>query len=554
MGGKGRKGKGSHADALRNAVVKIVKGRPEGDLLDGEIIYSSFDVVGGKQAQVIVTCLPSEAMSDVAFNGHLSPTEMEAKESCAQVALEAILADPQCKKLHDREGPGNKRSFMGDGQSMAKRQNTNFNPNGPRAILQNQLEMLLGRPLMNRELRYNTRPVGPGMLQCQLLVTCLPGPMANVPFAGEICPSAAKAEDTAAFMVLTALQNDPQMMMLTQMAKGKGKGMGKGKEKGSRKGKEKEKPRGPKGVGGEIKALLNATVLKITSIAQPSKDFIQYTTNPLADGTFQSQVVLPYLPKTSTEDYSSVAFVGEPCTDPSAAEGNAANQALQKIMADPELVELHDKVNPNKKERIKKPPGETSATENEGADSAASEVPAAIDPESTMFPQESFKGGGKGKGKKERVKIDRGPGGEIKALLNSAVLKITSIAQPTKDLIKYTTTDLGEGMMQSQVVISALPNELADVAFVGEVCTSETAAVDSAASQALQTIMADETLRQLHDRERPKKLLKSDQPCRMFIEGRCRRGDKCRHAHVMPGMEGTPDGTAPGNYGGLEQS
>lgn len=122
-----------------------------------------------------------------------------------------------------------------------------------------------------------------------------------------------------------------------------------------------------------------------------------------------------------------------------------------------------------------------------------------------------------------------------KALLNNVMLKIVA-GRPEggslkKGEIAYNTTTLAPGQMQSQVIMSCLPNHLATVPFAGEVCSNERDAVNSAAAIALQNIMADPELKALHDRETPPRLAKLDEKCMNFLQGKCRLGAECRRSH-----------------------
>merc|ERR1719161_752576 len=97
-GGRGSASGGvSKQQALNNAVLKVL-GRPKGqELKKEEIEYKCQRVQGGTQATVRIQCLP-ESKAGRGFVGNASPTEQEALDSVASIALDEILKDPVLKE------------------------------------------------------------------------------------------------------------------------------------------------------------------------------------------------------------------------------------------------------------------------------------------------------------------------------------------------------------------------------------------------------------------------------------------------------------------------
>lgn len=208
---------------LNNAVLKIVAGRPEGgDLKQGEITYTTNEVAGGWQSQVVITALPN-TMKDWNFVGHPSPTEKAAIESASTVALESIMGDQELKELHDRAKRPRVQAIGDDGMPLPKI-SRGGGDDTPKAHLNNAiLKIISGRPeggsLKKGEISYITKNLGPGQYQSQVIISCLPNHFANVPFAGEVCPSEKDSIHSAAQITLDAIMSDAQLKDLHDRAK-----------------------------------------------------------------------------------------------------------------------------------------------------------------------------------------------------------------------------------------------------------------------------------------------------------------------------------------------
>lgn len=230
-GGRATQGGGETKRALNNVVLKICSGRPEGgDLKRGEIEYSCQEVMNGaaRQAQVIVKCLPN-SLAGQPFVGKPCPTEKEAIESAATMAMETILGDPELKELHDREKQPRKRDRgkeSNDGVPTPKNPRTEQAAGGRgggiesnKALLNNAvLKMIAGRPeggLKKGEIEYTTTGVGNNQKQTKVAISCLPDKsMASICWSGETCATEKEAVNSAAAVALEAIMSNASLKAL----------------------------------------------------------------------------------------------------------------------------------------------------------------------------------------------------------------------------------------------------------------------------------------------------------------------------------------------------
>lgn len=347
--------------ALNNAVLKILSAskRPEGSLQKGEIAFTTNEVQGGYQSQVQVSALPNEK-AKWNFVGHPAATEKESIESAAAVALQTIMEDSELKVLHDTPKP---ERLGEDGLPLpnSKRQKTEaivdagapplpggrHNTDTFKAILNNAvLKFVAGRNMRREEIMYTTTDLGNGQKQSQLLVAAPEvGPaICNIPFAGEVCGSEKDAINSAAEQMLKMMLNDPMMAAKIGHIDFESARAATAASSG------RVRPRGAGGSGGgggggraSHKQKLEQTVLKIMkSIRGESgtleKDDILYTTTNLGNDMMQSQVGIHCLPNA----LASATFAGEVASTEREAENNAADVAIQSIMADPELKGMYE--------------------------------------------------------------------------------------------------------------------------------------------------------------------------------------------------------------------
>jgi len=210
------------------------------------------------------------------------------------------------------------------------------------------------------------------------------------------------------------------------------------------------------------------------------------------EGGKQSQVTISCLPNHLAE----AAFVGEPCATKNEAMETACGVALEAIMGDPELKALHDA--------------------NSAGDFVSGDF--RYDGRQNKFkPAESWH--------TKKTRQEMPPGGSLqnqnreggvlspKGALQEAVQQIVrpTTGNLTKDMVQYVTSRV-QGGFQVHATIPSLPNSMAQDAFAGEVCSTEKQAINSAASVALEAVMADPELKELHDRVREPKLGKDGQP------------------------------------------
>eukprot|EP00746_Dinoflagellata_sp_MGD_P003583 gnl/MRDRNA2_/MRDRNA2_106946_c0_seq1.p1 gnl/MRDRNA2_/MRDRNA2_106946_c0~~gnl/MRDRNA2_/MRDRNA2_106946_c0_seq1.p1 ORF type:complete len:338 (-),score=90.62 gnl/MRDRNA2_/MRDRNA2_106946_c0_seq1:37-951(-) len=201
---------------LNDAVQKIVAGN--GDFQKGSIAYSTKNVIGGKQSQVKISCLPNY-MADHCFAGHPCPTENESIESAAEVALQVIMEDAELKELHDRQA-----NDGAEGQSSKKRKREKYSGEG---TLENKARLnaavaKITKPTagtMTRGMvKYATHNVAGGK-QTEVRIESLPNAMAEQVFVGDVFSSEKLAMNSAAGIAYDAIMDDEELKELHDQVK-----------------------------------------------------------------------------------------------------------------------------------------------------------------------------------------------------------------------------------------------------------------------------------------------------------------------------------------------
>eukprot|EP00746_Dinoflagellata_sp_MGD_P163817 gnl/MRDRNA2_/MRDRNA2_92058_c0_seq1.p1 gnl/MRDRNA2_/MRDRNA2_92058_c0~~gnl/MRDRNA2_/MRDRNA2_92058_c0_seq1.p1 ORF type:complete len:412 (+),score=87.55 gnl/MRDRNA2_/MRDRNA2_92058_c0_seq1:107-1342(+) len=168
---------------------------------------------------------------------------------------------------------------------------------------------------------------------------------------------------------------------------------------------------------------------------------IVYTTQDV-EGGIQATVATPEMSDT----YGSKTFSGEVCHDPHSARESAAEIALQDVLADPELLEIHDAPRP----------------EREPGDKPPDDAP------------------------------------RHKSRLRNTVLKICRISLKKEDIV-WETVPSAEGFI-STVTCPCLPGTMGEMSWAGDTCEDENLAEQSAALVACEAIMDDEEMLELYNK------------------------------------------------------
>lgn len=187
----------------------------------------------GHQYQSIVKL---NCFSGQEYAGHLSMSAKEAEKSAAQQALMAYAST--IETLGPKEDPQkNRRKIQ---QSLtpqelaakkAKQLEAGENPAiTPKTKLNSLCIKIAKRYLQKGETVYESLKVTGGY-QATVKLVALPGEWAGRCWAGEVCSTKQKAEQSAAGIALNQILADPELSEEAQKPKGKGKGKGKGKDK-----------------------------------------------------------------------------------------------------------------------------------------------------------------------------------------------------------------------------------------------------------------------------------------------------------------------------------
>eukprot|EP00930_Biecheleria_cincta_P030921 TRINITY_DN2142_c2_g1_i1.p1 TRINITY_DN2142_c2_g1~~TRINITY_DN2142_c2_g1_i1.p1 ORF type:complete len:353 (-),score=82.14 TRINITY_DN2142_c2_g1_i1:37-1056(-) len=190
----------------------------------------------GHQYQSIVKldCLQGQE-----FAGHLTLNQKEAEKSAAHQAVMAF--QDQLEELPPPASKERKKKPMVrlTPQELAEkkaRQAEEDNPaNTPKTKLNALVMRIAKRYLVKGETVYETRSFSNGGHQATVQLKALPGEWADRIWAGHVCNTKQKAEQSAAEIALEQVEGDEELMKEAAKPKGMGKGKdfkGKGKGKG----------------------------------------------------------------------------------------------------------------------------------------------------------------------------------------------------------------------------------------------------------------------------------------------------------------------------------
>lgn len=310
---------------LHDACRRILKR----SLVKEEVCYDAQEVVGGYQASVRLPEL-SVSWGIRTFAGEVGFDRKDAESRAAGIALQAILMDPELgpqaeppAAIQDRPpiplGPQEGDLVIGEviirGSNKAK--------------VSNICTRLSSDQLTQGGLHYETHEAIGGF---QSLVTLkpLPGDWANTPIAGEILPTQAEAEESAAKFAIEALQVDESILEAIKVTKGMG---GSDDECSGNKGATTSS------VGGYVetkKLLLNNYILKVVPRALKKGD-IDYKTMRV-EGGYQATVQCYCLRQCDPPSpLAEAKFAGEVCASERDAVHSAAGMALEAIKVDPDI-------------------------------------------------------------------------------------------------------------------------------------------------------------------------------------------------------------------------
>lgn len=367
----------------------------------------------------------------------------------------------------------------GEGKDSGKKKTEKVTGGINKTKLNNAVLRIVASADFNKDdIQYSIQDVIGGK-QCQVTVKCLPNGMSENTYAGEVCHTDKEAIESAALVTLNAIMDDPVLKDLHDNPPEKLD------EEGNPKPKKRKADTGPIFLEDSKRMALNNAIQSIVRSGDFTKKNIQYKTTEVVGG-FQAQVFIDCLAA------GEVSYAGEVCETEREAQENVAGVAFEAIMSDDTLKQPLSHAMKAGVDKLPRPPRQSPPDQ----------------------PREYPPG--------------KGPRLANKMLLNNAVQKICSANKSVSEHISYVTTEV-QGGLQTQVSISCLPNHMADSAFAGEVRDTEKEAINSAAGVALETLMADPELREIHDRPRPVKLAADGLPL-----------DKKKRKRIEAGLEDPP--------------
>lgn len=190
-------GKGGSADpksALNQMMQKIAQ-RP---LTKADIVFTVNQFDSQYQAIVKLHCLEGKE-----YAGHLCTNSKEAEKSAAEQAMianAALLTQMQ-------NMPKAKRPRDSSAQPAAKKAKVPA-PNLPfKTEMNNILTRIIGRTPAKGDATYIVNTIAPGQFQATLQISCLPEEWSGKAWAGELKPSKAEAEQSAAEQALTDIKS-----------------------------------------------------------------------------------------------------------------------------------------------------------------------------------------------------------------------------------------------------------------------------------------------------------------------------------------------------------
>jgi len=167
------------------------------------------------------------------YAGHLCSSAKEAEKSAAQ---QALLANPGAPEIlataSDRDKNRRKNQTLTPAELAEKRaKRAELGEDNaaitPKTKLNSLCMQIAKRYLQKGETLYESLKVAGGF-QATVKLAALPGDWGGRCWAGEVCQSKQKAEQSAASIALGQLQADPELCAEAAKPKGKGKGKGTG--------------------------------------------------------------------------------------------------------------------------------------------------------------------------------------------------------------------------------------------------------------------------------------------------------------------------------------
>eukprot|EP00746_Dinoflagellata_sp_MGD_P125565 gnl/MRDRNA2_/MRDRNA2_60335_c0_seq1.p1 gnl/MRDRNA2_/MRDRNA2_60335_c0~~gnl/MRDRNA2_/MRDRNA2_60335_c0_seq1.p1 ORF type:complete len:695 (-),score=179.73 gnl/MRDRNA2_/MRDRNA2_60335_c0_seq1:330-2105(-) len=324
-------------------------------LKKGDILYETAEATeGGWQSLVTMKVLPGD-LAETPIAGETCDTEKEAEESAAKFAIEAIMVDEEVVKAIEESKPFPPEEDRAERQRNSKRMRgsgmveANMGPDGEtkKQSLNNYILKVLPRSKKKGDIVYTTAQVQGGY-QSTVKCPCLPTPLAEAEFAGEVCEIERDSEHSAAGIALTALMDDPEIQELHDKWQSKEARLGKEPELGpdgeplpkrQKKGKAEGEKKGDAGDHSSDytpKQLLNNCIIKIVP-RSIRRGEIEYKTQQV-EGGWQATLTMHCLPNALRES----SFAGIVCETEKEAIHSAASIGMEAVMADDELKEMHD--------------------------------------------------------------------------------------------------------------------------------------------------------------------------------------------------------------------
>jgi len=167
------------------------------------------------------------------YAGHLSLNQKDAEKSAAEQAVMAFASTDLLQP--DKEKKKKKQTKLTpEEQALRKaKQEEEGNPAVTPKTQLNALVMKIARRYLQKgETIYDTKTYAGGGHQATVQVSALPGEWGQRMWAGHVCSTKQKAEQSAAEMALESIKQDKELMEEAEKPKGAGKGGAKGKGKG----------------------------------------------------------------------------------------------------------------------------------------------------------------------------------------------------------------------------------------------------------------------------------------------------------------------------------
>lgn len=179
----------------------------------------------GVQYQAIVTL---SCLSGQEYAGHLCPDIKAAEKSAAQQALlnNASLVEATEQEYSEKKRAASKPLSLEERAAKRARQESGENPAiTPKTELNSLCMRIIGRFLKKGETVYICNRINM-QYQATVQISCLPDEWGQRAWAGHLCPTKQKAEQSAAEIALKDIQDDPHLQEMARQPKGKGKGKG----------------------------------------------------------------------------------------------------------------------------------------------------------------------------------------------------------------------------------------------------------------------------------------------------------------------------------------